>query len=75
MAEPKEKPAEEKPAQDKKTTKKATKQMPNTMKIGLVSSAGAEINITGYCSDKEIKAVCKALIHTEDQKFEVKEQG
>ena len=72
MAEAKENTTEEKPAEDKKTTKKATKREKNTMKIQLINSAETEINITGPCSDKEVKAICRAISHTPDQKVEVK---
>lgn len=75
MAETKEKTTEEKETPEKKTSKKKKELVANTMSIQLVNSAGDEITATGTCSDQEIKRVCKALNHTEGQKFEVVNHG
>ena len=75
MAETEKKNTDQKPAQDEKTTKKKKELAPNTMSIHMVSSAKDEINIEGGCSDLEIKAICRALSHGPDQKFEVKKHN
>jgi hypothetical protein len=52
--------------------KKSLESKNNTMDIKLINSMGDKIKIAGVCTDREIKAVCKALNHTADQTFEVK---
>ena len=60
----------------KKTKKTKTRTVPepktNTMNIKLINSKNVKITAKGHCTDKEIKAVCKALNHTGDQVFEAK---
>lgn len=60
---------------EKKTDTKKPSNENNTMTIKLQSSKGDKINISGSCSDKEIKAICKAINRTPDQKVEMNYHG
>lgn len=61
--------------EEKKTNSKKTENKKNTMTIKLQNSKGDKINISGPCSDKEIKAICKAINRTPDQKVEMINHG
>ncbi len=58
---------------NKKKTTKTEKAKPskNTMKIILINSAGDVITATGKCSDKEIKAICRAILHGDTQTVKI----
>lgn len=58
-----------------KTKKKTTKPKTNTMNIELINSTDTKITITGNVTDREIKAICRAINHTPDQKVEAKANG
>lgn len=60
---------------EKKNNSKKPKKETNTMTIKLQNSKGDKIDISGTCSDKEIKAICRTINHTEDQKVDIKYHG
>jgi len=59
-------------SETKKTKKKETaKPEKNTMKMLLTNSNGTTFKLSGSCTDREIKAICKVIDRTDGQKVEV----
>lgn len=56
----------------KKDTEAKKENKKNTMDIKLVDSTGRKIKMSGTCTDREIKAIGRAILHTPDQTVEVK---
>lgn len=56
-------------------TEKPKKPKRNTMKISVINSRGTEVKAAGVCTDSECKRVIRALFHTPDQDFEIKNHG
>ena len=60
------------PENKNNTTKKTPEKKINTMDIKLYNSQGRKTTMSGACSDREIKAIGRAINHTPDQTIEVK---
>ncbi|MCK5603361.1 hypothetical protein KAR91_15865 [Candidatus Pacearchaeota archaeon] len=58
---------------DEKKKDKPKKEKPknNTMKMTLINYNGQTIIADGTVTDKEIKAICKALSHSDGQKITI----
>lgn len=55
---------------EKKKTSAESKD--STMDIKMINSQGKKFKATGFCTDREIKGVFRALNHSSGQTFEVK---